>query len=225
MKIVHPKRHHKPRSRWNYMLLKQMQHRVDAVRLWRQNRRVAWLQPGQALVEMTLSMTLLMLLVAAAVDLGLAYKTHQMLVNATAEASSYLDLNPKVLGANPIESANSIALRRFQYEQGTTLQKIASTLDLNANGVRDDLESGFNIADWVQITEANNVQVSNMSTYDPSQAGECTNRIAQPATYESCYIVIRSRIIYRPFFLSPMLGDQMNIRTTSVRRVVKGTAN
>ncbi len=225
MKIVLPKRHHKHRLRRNCMSFKWMRHRSNAVLHWRQNCRVAWLQPGQALVEVTLSMTLLTLLVGAAVDLGLAYKTHQTLVNATAEASSYLDLNPKVSGSDPITAANSIALQRFQYEQGTSIRKIASTLDLNANGVRDDQEGGFNIADWVQITEANDVQVSNMSTYNPSQAGECANRVAQPTTYESCYIMIRSRMIYRPFFLSPFLGDQMNIRTTSVRRVVKGTTN
>lgn len=209
----------------NYLPGAWMHHCVKAARHWRYVHRSVGLRPGQALVEVILSMTLLMSLIAAAVDLGLAYKTHQTLVNATAEASSYLDLNPKIPAADPIQSANTIALQRFQREQGITTRRIGSTLDLNANDVRDDQEAGFNIADWVQITEANNIQISNMSTYNPSQAGECANRIAQPTTYESCYIVIRSRIIYRPFFLSPVLGNQMDIRTTSVRRVVKGTIN
>lgn len=190
------------------------------------DRHPVRVRPGQALVEMALSITLLFLLIAAAVDLGLAYKTHQTLVNATAEASTYLDLNPKVPSADPIASANAIALQRFQTEQGATVRPIASTLDLNANGVADNAEAGFNIADWVQITHATSAQVANMSTYDPNQAGECANRIARPAPpLESCYVVIRSRMIYRPFFLTPVLGDQMNITTVSVRRVVKGTTD
>ncbi len=225
MKIVHPNQYCRYPTKGNYLLVAWVQYCVDAMRRCRSVRGTVGLRSGQALVEVTLSLTLLTMLVGAAVDLGLAYKTHQTLVNATAEASSYLDLNPKVSGSDPITAANSIALQRFQYEQGTSIRNIATTLDLNANGVRDDQEEGFNIADWVQITEANNVQVSTMSTYNPSQAGECANRVAQPTAYESCYIVIRSRMIYRPFLLSPILGDQMNIRTTSVRRVVKGTTN
>jgi hypothetical protein len=184
---------------------------------------------GQALVEMALSITFIALLLAAVTDLGLAYKTYQTLVNATAEASSYLDVNPTVNcaivscpGGNPIAGANAIARQRFQSEQGTTIRHIASTLDVDADGIHDDVDSDVNIDEWVQITEADNTQVDNMSAYDPAAtASECRERKAKPTNVASCYIVIRSRIIYRPFFLVPVLGDEMTIRAISVRRIVK----
>lgn len=184
---------------------------------------------GQALVEMALSITFIALLLAAVTDLGLAYKTYQTLVNATAEASSYLDVNPIVNcavvscpGGDPIAGANAIARQRFQFEQGTSGRKIASTLDLNANRTSDNLEAGFNINQWIRITEADNTQVNNMSAYNPgTTTQECRARIAKPTNVSSCYIVIRTQIIYRPFFLTPILGNQMTIRAISVRRIVK----
>ena len=50
--------------------------------------------PGQALIELALALTLIAMFLRAAVDLGLAYKAYQTLLNSTAEASSYLSLNP-----------------------------------------------------------------------------------------------------------------------------------
>ncbi len=191
--------------------------------------RSAHHRPGQALVEMALSVTFIALLLAAVTDLGLAYKTYQTLVNATAEASSYLDLNPMVNCAiascpdgDPIAGANAIALQRFQTEQGTIIRKLASTLDLNANGTPDNQEGDFEIDKWVRITEADNTQVNNMSAYNPAvTAPECQERNARPSNVASCYIVIQTRIVYRPFFLTPVLGNEMTIRAISVRRIVK----
>ncbi len=75
---------------------------------------------GQALVEMAISVTVLALLLAAAIDLGLAYKTYQTLVNATAEASSYLDLNPTVNCA--VEPCPNLADERMRAIAGAHLE-------------------------------------------------------------------------------------------------------
>jgi hypothetical protein len=204
------------------------------------NIRTSRQHAGQALVELALSVTVLVLLLAAAVDLGLAFKTYQTLVNATAEASSYLDVNPVVncsdpaipipcLGGNPIVGANAIARSRFQREQGDAIRGIASTLDLNDDGVVDDPAL---LQAWVRIDPADNRQIEAVSnslavgsSYDPDQADEeCKQRKATPQSTNpdvtSCYIVIRSQMIYRPFVLQTILGEEMTIRAISVRRVV-----
>jgi hypothetical protein len=184
--------------------------------------------PGQALVEMALSITVLALLLAAATDLGLAFKNYQTLVNATAEASSYLEHFPRANcevnacpNGNAIEGANIIARQRFQFEQGATPRRLGSTLDLDANGVPDTTQEGFDITQWIQISEADNTQVDDLSDYDPSATAlECRQRNPNPTSVSSCYIVVQTQMLYRPFFLRPILGEQMTIRTTSIRKIV-----
>jgi hypothetical protein len=112
---------------------------MDITSLWRRGRRLRFggdrcsagrRRPGQALVELSLSITFIALLLGAAIDLGLAYKTYQTLMNATAEASSFLALNPKVncdanptwcTGTDEIGGADREARNRFREEQGTTI--------------------------------------------------------------------------------------------------------
>jgi hypothetical protein len=206
-------------------------------------------QSGQAILELALSVTFLAFIFAAAVDLGIAYKSYQTLVSATAEAGNYLTLYP--VGtcqdnsidqvANPTGYANCIntaadveARIRFRGEQGNQLRGTASTLDLDANG-RDDLSStgdnyGTNwIVPMVQIDEADSTQVTigndNFATvadgYNPSATNAgCQQR--KNLSSGQCFIVIRSQIIYRPFAISPVVGNTMTIRATSVQPIVNG---
>jgi Flp pilus assembly protein TadG len=189
-------------------------------------------QPAQALVELALSVTVIAMFLSAAVDLGLAFKTYQTLVNATAEASSYLVIRPVVncgtINCDPIAPADAEARRRFQNEQGTTQRSAISTLDLNADGALDDASL---VQNWVQIDEADNLQVTPSgatfavgSSFDPTQTdSECRLRKARPQSTNSninaCYIVIRSRMSYKPFVLQTLLGDTMTIRAISVRQI------
>jgi hypothetical protein len=194
---------------------------------------------GQAIVELALFMTLIVMFVAAAIDLGLAYKSYQTLINAAAEASSYLDQYPAAncgsLGCNPILEANTIARQRFRTEQGGVLRSVASTLDLDANGIDDLTEAGGAalVESMVQIHEADNTQIDVANgtsfaingTFNPAQTDDqCKQRIAEPkstnAAVTSCYIVIRAQMLYRPFVLRPFLGESMTIRAISVRRIV-----
>lgn len=200
------------------------------------------IQPGQALVELALSITFIVLLLSAAVDLGFAFKSYQELINATSEAASYLDIYPVVNcgtpTCDPIAAADTEAIRRFRTEQGPALRNIASTLDLNANGVDDFAEAGGEayVSSMVRIDEADNTQIDVASdgsfavgnSFQPSATdNECKKRTAVPlstnANVTSCYIVIRSGIVYKPYILKPLLGKTMTIHAISVRRIVRGS--
>lgn len=195
-------------------------------------------QRGQALVELALAISFIALLFAAAVDMGLAYKTYQTLVNATAEAASYLDQAPAVdcaavgmAGSDPIACADALARERFRREQGDQMRGVANTADLNADGTNDTTGNNYDITQAIRIDEADNRQIDTAnnqiaSNYDPNAAdAQCKKRIGRPTDtggngVVSCYIVIRSQIVYRPFVLSIAVGPSMTIRTISVRKVV-----
>lgn len=196
---------------------------------------------GQALVELALAVTFLAYLFAAAVDLGLAYKAYQTLITATAEANNYLTILPLYpcdTTAQPsctTDMADSEARIRFRGEQGDQLRGTANTLDLDANG-KDDLGSGANgdgrtedwLKPWVQIDEADSSQVtinnSNFAVdanFDPTKTDAgCQQR--KNFSNGQCFIVIRTQIYYRPFAISPAVGNIMTIRAISVQPIVNG---
>lgn len=195
---------------------------------------------GQAIVELALSLTLITMLLGAAVDLGLAYRAHQTLINAAAEASSYLDQNPSANcgkpNCNPFHEADRLARERFRTEQGDTIRGVGSTLDLNGNGMDDLIEPGGGaalLASLIQIDVADSTQVDDTGgggfqpngTFNPASAdNECQQRVAEPnssnTSVTSCYIVIRAQMAYKPFVMKVLLGETMTIRATSVRRIV-----
>jgi hypothetical protein len=184
---------------------------------------------GQALVELALSVTFLSLLFGAAVDLGIAYKSYQTLMNATAEASTYLHVRPisncGSTTCDPNAAADRIARTRFREEQGADLRGSASTLDLDSNNVDDLQEHGWGwIEQRVLIDEADSTQIeinngnfavgdSFSRTSDP----KCLNREPIDSSRRQCFIVVRSMIIYRPFVIAPIVGAEMTIRAISVK--------
>jgi hypothetical protein len=217
--------------------------------LWRRGRRLrfggdrysAGRRPGQALVELSLSITFIALLLGAAIDLGLAYKTYQTLMNATAEASSFLSLNPKVncdshptwcTGTDEIGGADREARNRFREEQGTTINGTASTLDLDDNNVDDVGEHGWTwIGDRIDIVEARADEVTMgaggfygvPTGFAGTEFEECEDRPRFTADDSlQCFIVVQTEIVYRPYISSRLLGTQMTIRATSVKPIVGG---
>lgn len=193
-------------------------------------------QRGQAIVELALSITFIMFLLSAAIDLGLAYKTYQSLVNATAEASSYLSQNPLAGAGTPAQrraNANNIAINNFRFETGEDgrVRSIGSMRDLNANG-KDDLGTGgagdgmtaatLQSGGWIVIDETTDASFSNsfnINNYTPSTV--CANRMRyEPSTGNRCYVVVKAQIIYKPFFaLAPVIGDEVRIRAYSVKPI------
>jgi hypothetical protein len=206
---------------------------------WRTFRTAMRRRAGQAVVELALSMTVIAMILGAAVDLGLAFKAYQTLINASAEASSFLDQNPTAncgtIGCDAYAEADRLARERFRTEQGETRRGAISTLDLNANGVDDLSEAGGAalVASMVQIDAADNTQIDATGpedfalngTFNPAATdAQCRQRVAIPRStnpnVQSCYIVIRAQMLYRPFVLRPLLGETMTIRAISVRRIV-----
>src|SRR6266576_736055 len=80
--------------------------------------------PGQALIELILSLSFLMLMLGAVIDGGMMYKTYQTLANATAEASTFLAEQPLITcstcttTSSKIAKANSLAINNFRFESG-----------------------------------------------------------------------------------------------------------
>jgi hypothetical protein len=191
---------------------------------------------GQAIVELALSVTFLAFLFAAAVDLGIAYKSYQTLMNATSEASTFLSVSKNVSceRCDPDEAeeiskarANREALERFRTEQGTVARGSASTLDLDSNKVDDLAEHGWGwIEQRVQIHEADSTQIQVTGdrfavgdSFNGTSNPDCLARKAVDSRNQQCYIVVRSVIIYHPFAISPAVGSEMIIRAISVKPI------
>ena len=189
---------------------------------------------GQALIEFALMISLIMLLVAAAIDLGGAFRSYQTLMNATAEASSYLTLEPLVNCAvqtcpdgSPESGADQEARVRFRQEQSTTSGSLLSTMDLDSSGQDDIAEHGWEwIAGRVRISEADSTQVTSDGGIDASFSGtsvpECQDRRRFDAGGGQCFIVVQAEYTYRPLVLSWILGKTMTIRASSVKAIVQG---
>ena len=197
--------------------------------------------PGQALVELALAITFISLLLAAAVDLALAYRTHQMLVNATAEAASYLSQQPLLcVSAGPctqqqlIDTANNRAIQGFRREIGTNFDanRTARLLDLDADGLDDVGDEGFTTGtfrsgNWIRIDPADSTQFNpndpgafNIRTFAPSQIQSCIDRNRRHAGGQ-CFVAVRSTIIYRPFFaLTPI--REFRISAWAIKPIVGG---
>jgi hypothetical protein len=189
---------------------------------------------GQAIVELALSVTFLAFLFAAAVDLGIAYKSYQTLLNATAEATSYLTVNPYVscgtATCDVYAAADRQALIRFRTEQGDRINGSASTLDLDSNNVDDLAEHGWGwIEQRVIIQEADSTQIQITGDrfavddgFNGTSNPDCLERDRSDSQGRQCFIVVRSVIIYHPFAISPAVGSEMTIRAISVKPIVAG---
>ncbi len=208
--------------------------RLKRVSLLRRIHQLHRRSAGQAIVELTLALTFLAYLFAAAVDLGLAYKAYQTLINATAEASSSLKIEPLLScsGCSPAKAADSQARTRFRGEQGNQMGGMATTMDLNANGKDDEMEfttaAAWNnfMETWVRIDPADQSQVTTTnsefavgSSFQPTTKQACIDRHSvyfEGAEVKQCFLVVRSKIQYRPFALAPFVGDTMTITAISV---------
>jgi hypothetical protein len=191
------------------------------------------------LIEFALIATIIAMLLSAAIDLGIAFKSYQMLINGAAEATSYLAFNPLVnceSGAytcpdgTPASGADREALIGFRTEQSGVVRGVTTTMDLDDNGVDDLSEHSWGwIASQVRIQEADSTQVTAGnhdfavgSTFDGTGDANCRARKRFDTSGGQCFIVVRVQMTYRPFVLKPILGDAMTIRAISVKPIVAG---
>jgi len=192
--------------------------------------------PGQAIIEFALIVSVVLLLLAAAVDLGNAYRTYQTLANASAEAGSYLSHNPIVNcktkncpGGSEIAGAEREARIRFRNEQGPLVRGVASTLDLDNNGVDDITEHDWAFVDGrvrFQIADSSQVNISNPGSIPKSFGGSgdlnCQQRQRFDRSGGPCFIVVQAKAIYRPMILSTVLGREISITAIAIKPIVEG---
>lgn len=206
---------------------------MNSIRSWRIRRtfrkQVARRhKSGQAIVELALAVTFLAFLFAAAVDLGIAYKSYQTLMNATAEASTSLSVRPSMQECTTCDGkgpADRMARERFRNEQGGDIRGSASTLDLDSNNVDDLAEHGWAwIEQRVLIDEADSTQIQVTgstfavgNSFTRTTNPDCLARQPIDRNGRQCFIVVRSVIIYHPFAISPAVGSEMTIRAISVK--------
>jgi hypothetical protein len=192
---------------------------------------------GQALLEFALLIPLILMMLTAAIDLGIAYKAHQMLINSSAEAMSYLAVNPLVSCSShtcpdgtPKSGADREARIRFRQEQNGILHGVTSSMDLDGNGVDDLSEHGWSWIDQhVLIQEADSSQITTGSdsfaiggAFNGTSDANCLARKRTDLLGGQCFIVVRATMTYRPFVLKPLLGDSMTLRAIAVKPIVEG---
>ncbi|WP_298819304.1 TadE/TadG family type IV pilus assembly protein [uncultured Chloroflexus sp.] len=178
---------------------------------------------GQALVEFALTATIIFLLLSAAVDLGLIFFTLQALRAAAQEGATY--------GSYPVVVTNSsgqVTEVRLNYEEiyrrirtagGTQPVGVANLMDLNNDGVNDQLQLSL-IFDKNNPTNPNGfVIIENPKGSNPANlSGTCattTPRVDMRNAGQNCWIRVTIRYRYRLFFpFAPVLGREIILRVT-----------
>ncbi|MGQ9526894.1 MAG: TadE/TadG family type IV pilus assembly protein [Chloroflexus sp.] len=177
---------------------------------------------GQAIVEFALSATVIFLLLAAAVDLGLIFFTLQALRAAAQEGATY--------GSYPVIITNSSGqvtevrlnyseiFRRIRTAGGTQPVGVANLLDLNGDGIDDANQTAvFNPND---PTNANGfVIIENPKGANPANlSGTCATtraRVDMRNAGQNCWIRVTIRYRYRLFFpFAPAFGQEIILRVT-----------
>ncbi len=177
---------------------------------------------GQALVEFALAATIIFLLLAAAVDLGLIFFTLQALRVAAQEGATY--------GSYPVVVTNSsgqVTEVRLNYQEifnrirtagGTRPSGVANLLDLNGDGINDTAQTivfnpnnPTNPNGFVIIENPRGANPTNLS-------GTCsttTPRTDMRNAGQNCWIRVTVRYRYRLFFpLAPAFGREIILRVT-----------
>lgn len=177
---------------------------------------------GQAIVEFALSATVIFLLLAAAVDLGLIFFTLQALRAAAQEGATY--------GSYPVVVTNSSGqvtavtlnyaeiFHRIRTAGGTRPMGVANLLDLNGDGVDDANQTAvFNASN---PTNPNGfVIIENPKGANPANlSGTCATTTARRDMRnagQNCWIRVTIRYRYRLFFpFAPAFGREIILRVT-----------
>ncbi len=186
-------------------------------------------QKGQALVEFALASTLIFLLLAAAVDLGLIFFSVQGLHNAAQEGANYgsrwlirdASTGNRALDVDEIRT-------RVRYESGDRGGiGFVNLLDLNNNNILDD--TGSDVTDdildnYIEVEALADTDSDGNPLFDDSGNPEravCDNPATSPVP---CYVVVTVHMDYKPVFpLSPALGETVALRS-SYNMLIRSTA-
>lgn len=174
---------------------------------------------GQALVEFALAATLIFMLLAAAIDLGLMFFAFQTVRTAAQEGATF--------GSYPEEQGSSVDLRyndirdRVRFASGERGQGFANLRDLNNNAVDDAGEAAV-----INPKSPNShVYVELLGGTDPNSlaAGACATNVRGAGMQNggrNCWIRVTVRYTYRFIFpLAPAFGANVTLRASDTIKV------
>lgn len=170
---------------------------------------------GQALVEFALAATLIFMLLAAAVDLGLIFFTVQSIHNAAQEGATYgsrwLYTNP----ANGIWQINIPEIQnRVRTESGANGGGSINLMDLDSNGANDSSQGST-----IVNPAGTNGYIVVVPLEDTNRDGNPNNdnnkRCDEPAkTVYPCYVQVTVRKVYDVFFPIPVIGKRITLSSS-----------
>jgi hypothetical protein len=177
---------------------------------------------GQAIVEFALMATLIFMMLAATVDLGLIFFTLQGLHNAAQEGAMY--------GSRWIKTDFTLdkdgIRERARLEAGNSGIGFVNLLDLNNDGIRDISDAGVKqinpktgrpvIEDYIDVRAIIDADADG----DPLNDGTAPNYTPCPtlASYGArCHILVVMRFDYNFFFpFAPAFSDSVQLRSSYV---------
>lgn len=180
---------------------------------------------AQALVEFALAATLIFMLLAAVVDLGLIYFTMQALRVAAQEGATYGSYPKAVMNGSEVSEvkidSQNIVLRVYG-AAGMQGGGFANLRDLNNNGL-DDLNVD-RLHDNMESDPQAFIYVENLKGSDPENLTPACRGDAGGVDLQNggrnCWIRVTVRYNYRfTFPLAPAFGDTVRLQTSHLMPV------
>ncbi len=176
---------------------------------------------GQALVEFTLTITLLFTLLSAVIDAGLAFFAYQGLAGAAQEGSAYAAFSPVVgSGGSPI--VNDVEIRsRVRNEAGVVGEDFPNRArfvrlhDLN-NDKTDDSAQAAILTSYIIIKTVPNSSNPINATTGISRI-PCNDTTPQ-RTAQFCDMQVQVKYLYKPFFSAAGLLGAGQITLSATRQ-------
>ncbi|NWF78529.1 MAG: pilus assembly protein [Chloroflexi bacterium] len=178
---------------------------------------------GQALVELALAGTLLFLLLAAAVDLGLIFFTLQGMRVAAQEGATFGSYPVQILQNGQLQRVDlnyAEIVRRVRNAGGNQTTGFANLRDLDNNGVFDELETGRPVhTNWARSDAYIQVELLkglNPNSLTPTCATDRRGEDMQ-AGGTGCWVRVTVRSDYQFLFpLAPSFANTVRLETRSI---------
>lgn len=171
--------------------------------------------PAQAMVEFALAATLIFLLLAAAVDLGLLFFTKQALTAAAQEGATF---GSRWLADGPSGSAKldiPEIQNRVRFESGTGGgNNVIKLVDLNSDSINDTSQGGVidpnGTTGYIQVRSLADTNMDGNPTNDGGAL--CTD---PSRSVVSCYVYVTVKKIHNMFFpITAIFSSRVNVQSS-----------
>lgn len=188
---------------------------------------------GQALVELALAGTLLFLLLAAAVDLGLIFFTLQGMRVAAQEGATFGSYPVQIMQNGQLQRVDlnyAEIVRRVRNAGGNQTSGFANLHDLDNNGVFDELEADRPVhSNWASSDAY--IQVELLKGLNPSRGLTPTCATDQrgkdmQAGGTACWVRVTVRSDYQFLFpLAPSFANTVRLQTQAIMPIRSSYSN